>query len=48
MHMRHITIRACLPAQLYNIFPHFLMKGTIFENVLEPKMRTLIFSTTFV
>jgi hypothetical protein len=24
------------------------MKGTIFENVLEPKMRTLIFSTTFV
>jgi hypothetical protein len=24
------------------------MKGTIFEKVLEPKMRTLIFSKAFV
>ena len=29
MHMRHIAICG-LPAPLYNIFPHYLIKGMIF------------------
>jgi hypothetical protein len=29
MRMRHIDI--CGPAQLYNIFPHYLVNGMIFE-----------------
>jgi hypothetical protein len=37
------------PAPLYNIFPHYPRKGTIFEkNVTEYKMCVLISSTTFV
>jgi hypothetical protein len=36
--MRHIAI--CCPAPLYNIFPHYLINGTIFEGVC-----VLIFST---
>jgi len=37
------------PAPLYNIFPHYLIKGTIFEkkNVIGNKKFVLIFSTTF-
>ena len=36
-------------AQLYNIFPRFLINGTIFEkkNIIENKMCVLIFCTTF-
>jgi len=36
-----------LPAQLYNIFPHYLINGTIFEkkNSLGRKIYVLIFST---
>jgi hypothetical protein len=38
-----------LGVRLCNIFPHYLMKGTIFEKkVIEHKMCVLIFSTTFV
>jgi hypothetical protein len=34
---------------LYNIFPHYLIIGTIFQKkVTECKMGVLIFSTTFV
>ena len=38
------------PVPLYNIFPHYLINGTIFEKkkVTEHKMCVLIFSTTFV
>jgi hypothetical protein len=37
------------PAQLYNIFPHYLANGTTFKKkVIEHKMCVLIFSTTFV
>jgi len=36
------------PAPLYNIFPHYLKQGTIFEKkITEHKMRVLIFSTKF-
>ena len=34
---------------LYKIFPHYLIKDTIFgKKIIEHKMRILIFSTTFV
>jgi hypothetical protein len=33
------------PAPLYNIFPHYLINGTIFEKVTEHKMSVLIFYT---
>jgi len=34
---------------LYLIFPRYLINGTIFEkNVVENKMRVLIFPSTFV
>jgi len=36
------------PVRLYNIFPHYLINGTIFEKVIENEMCVLIFSTTFV
>jgi len=37
------------PAPLYNIFPHYLINGTIFEKkVTEHKMCVLIFSVAFV
>jgi hypothetical protein len=37
------------PALLYNILPHFLINGTIFEKkFIERKMFISIFSTTFV
>jgi len=38
------------PAPLYNIFPHFLINGTIFEKekVTEHKICVLIFSIMFV
>ena len=37
------------PAPLYNIFPHYLIKGTIFEKkVIEQKLCVLSFSATFV
>jgi hypothetical protein len=46
MRTRHIVMS---PAPLYNIFPHYLINGTILEKkVTEHKMRVLIFSTTFV
>ena len=34
------------PAKLYNIFPHYLMHGTIFEETLLNTKCVLIFSTT--
>ena len=33
------------PAPLYNIFAHYLINGTDFENGTEHKKRVLIFST---
>ena len=37
------------PVQLYIIFPHYLIKCTIFEEVVsDNEMCVLIFSTTFV
>jgi hypothetical protein len=39
MRMHHIVCHLW-PAQLYNIFPHYLLKGTIFGNknkILEHK-----------
>jgi len=39
-----------LPAPLYNMFPHYLINGRIFDkkNVTDHKMCVLIFSTNFV
>ena len=39
-----------LPARCYNMFPHYLTKGTIFEKkkVFEQKICVLIFSTNFI
>jgi hypothetical protein len=34
-------------APLYNIFPHYLINGTILKEVIEHEMCVLIFSTTF-
>jgi len=46
MGMRHIDL---WPAPLYNIFSHYLTKGTIFEKkVSEYTICVLIFSTIFV
>ena len=36
------------PVRLYSIFPHYLINGAIFENVLLNIKCVLIFSTTFV
>ena len=36
------------PVRLYNIFPYYLIHGTIFENKLFSKKCVLIFSTTLV
>ena len=37
------------PARFYSVFPHYLIKGAIFEKKnFEYKMCVLIFSTTFV
>ena len=36
------------PAQLYNIFPHYFINDTIFDNRIEYRICVLIFSTTFV
>ena len=49
MRMRRIIL-PCWPFRLYNIFPHYLINGTIFEKkkVIEYKMCVLIFSTTLV
>ena len=33
------------PARMYNIFPHYFIKGTIFGKIIEHKMCVLIFST---
>jgi len=46
MRMRHIVM---WPAPFYNIFPHYLINGTIFgEKVTEHRKCVLIFCTTFV
>ena len=43
MHMHHTVM---WPALLYNIFPHYLINGDIFEKkVIEYKLCVLIFST---
>jgi len=44
----HAPFCNLLPVQLYNIFPHYLINGTIFEkqNVIEHKKCVLIFPTT--
>jgi hypothetical protein len=47
----HLPYCHLWPAQLYNIFLHYLINGTIFEKkkrVPGHKMCVLIFSTTFV
>jgi len=36
------------PVRLYNIFPNYLINGTIFEKVIKQKMQAFIFSTPFV
>ena len=36
------------PVRLYNIFPHYLINGTILGNVTDHRMRVWIFSTTFI
>jgi len=43
-------IRSLWPVWLYNILPHYLVKGTVLggENVIEHRMRVLTFSTNFV
>ena len=49
--MTHAPFCYLWPAPLYNIFPHYLINGTIFErkkNVTEHKMCILISSTKFV
>jgi len=47
MRMRHIVIYKTAP--LYDNFPSYLIKGTIFENnVIDHKICVLIFSITFV
>ena len=46
MRMRHVDM---WPAWIYNILPHYLIDGPIFEkNVIEYKMCVLIPSTAFV
>ena len=47
MRMRHIIY--LWPARLHNIFPRYLINGTIIEKkkVTEHKMCVLILSTTF-
>ena len=48
MHMPHIVCHLW-PAQLYNIFPHYLINGKGFrKKVKEHEMNVLIFFTTFV
>ena len=49
MRMRHIAI--CGLSRSYNIFPHYLINGTIFEKKkkgIEHKMCVMISSTTFI
>ena len=36
------------PVRLYKIFPHYLINGTILENVSGHRIWVLIFSTTFM
>jgi len=44
----HVPYCHMWPAQLYIIFPHSLINGTIFKKkVIENKMCVLIFSITF-
>jgi hypothetical protein len=46
MYMRHTVM---WPAPLYNIFPHYLIKGTILgKKIPEHKICVSIFSTTYV
>jgi hypothetical protein len=47
--MRMLPYFHLWPAPLKNIFPHYLINGTIFgKKLTEHKMYTLIFCTTFV
>jgi len=43
MDMRHLWL-----ASVYNIFPHYLIKGKLKKKVTEHKMCVLNFSTNFV
>jgi hypothetical protein len=37
--MRHVILSPAWPVWLYNIFPHYLIKGTIFgEKVIDKKV----------
>jgi hypothetical protein len=47
---KHAPYCRLRPATLHNIFPHYLIKGTIFEKkkVTEHKICVLISSTNFV
>ena len=47
MRMRHIVVCGLLRSTKV-FFSHYLIKGTIFENVTEHKMCVQSFSTTFV
>jgi hypothetical protein len=44
----HAPYRHLCPARPYNIFPHYLTNGTIFEKKIEHKMCILIVSKTSV
>ena len=45
MYMGHIWTTAC---PLYNIFLHYLVNVQFSENIIEHKMRFLIYCTSFV
>ena len=47
--LRRVILSSAWSAPLYNILPHYLINGTIFEKkkVTEHKKCVLIFSTTF-
>jgi hypothetical protein len=42
--------RFIVPVRLYNVSPQYLINGTIVgeKNIIELKMRVMVFSTTFV
>jgi hypothetical protein len=47
-HAKHMLHSVLWPAPLYNIFPHYLKNGTIFETFTEHKICILISSINFV
>ena len=47
-HAMHMSYCHMWTAQLYYIFQHHLINGTIFEKVIECKICVLILITTFI